>query len=69
VLSTGAALGRLGPAARWSAIDLGLALAACGLGIGLGLSLEAWLGLYAGLGTASRIAAIWLMREQAAGRA
>jgi O-antigen/teichoic acid export membrane protein len=67
VLATGAALGRPGIASLWSGIDLALALAASAAGILLGLSLEAWLALYAGLGAASRVAAVWLMRTQAAG--
>ena len=68
VLATGAALGRLVPAGAWSAADLALALAACAAGWGFGLSLAAWLALYAGLGVASRLAAVLLMRAQAAGR-
>lgn len=68
VLATGAALGRPGIASLWSATDLVLALGGCGVGILFGLSLEAWLLLYAGLGAASRIGLVWLMRRQAAGR-
>jgi O-antigen/teichoic acid export membrane protein len=69
VLATGAALGRPGLASAWSGLDLAIAVAACAAGALADLPLDSWLMLYAALGTASRIAVVWLMRRQAAGLA
>jgi O-antigen/teichoic acid export membrane protein len=68
VLQTGAALGRLAPVSAWNAVDLGLAVLVVGAGAAFDLDLFTWLALYSGAGAASRIAALLLMRAQAAGR-